>query len=358
MNAICRSIACAGLLGLAGTLHGQGLGPPPRFDAPQFADPDQWESVSRRPLDRYTVSMGSVSLSPLDRYAVSMGYRLLFVPLASVAHGWTGNADSCSAGTTTNAYQQAAIDRVNFYRALAGLPGDVALSADDAGTQEAALMMNVNNAINHAPPTYWACYTPAGAAAALRSNIALGVGGTDAVDLYVDDPLYFVGHRRWILYPPQRQMASGSIPIPSSFGPPSNVLTVIDWGTRPPTPNGVAWPPHGFVPYQMLPALSNLWSLSYPGADFSAATVTMATDGSSIAVTLEAFQNNAGYGDNTIVWRPFVGSPGVSYAPPTSADRRYTVNIANVSGSGVPTSFAYDVIVIDPADAVFKDGFE
>jgi hypothetical protein len=98
----------------------------------------------------------------------------------------------------------------------------------------------------------------------------------------------------------------------------------------------------------MLPRTSNRWSFSYPGANFAGASVTMSVGGQNIPVTLEGLAT--GYGDNTLVWRPRLAGPGVagvSYAQP-AADTTYSVTVSGVSGSGVPTSFAYTVTVIDP----------
>src|SRR4030095_7160319 len=109
-------------------------------------------------------------------------------------------------------------------------------------------------------------------------------------------------------------------------------------------PNGIAWPPAGFVPYQNLPSVSNRWSLSFPSADFSNATVTMSGPGGAIPVTKEPLTN--GFGDNTLVFLP----TGVSYAQPAT-DTTYTITVANIAGNGVPASIQYMVTVIDPASS-------
>ncbi len=51
------------------------------------------------------------------------------------------------------------------------------------------------------PPPSWACYTPEGAAAAGRANLALGAGSPAmAIDLYMaDSGVSSLGHRRWVL---------------------------------------------------------------------------------------------------------------------------------------------------------------
>ena len=143
-------------------------------------------------------------------------------------------------------------------------------------------MMSANNQLSHSPSPTWQCYTPEGAAAAGKSDLFLGVYGWDAISGYVRDPGDFngaVGHRRWILYPQTQTMGTGD--LPPTGGSSSNALWVIDghvWDPRPATRDMfVAWPPPGYVPYQVV---FPRWSFSYPNADFSQASVTMTLDGS------------------------------------------------------------------------------
>ncbi len=306
----------------------------------------------------------TVVIDPLNRSQVAAAYQSIYVPQAAVPPDWNGATGSCTPGTTSTAYRQAAIDRVNVYRALAGLPGNITLlgSTPATATQAAALIFSANQSLSHLPPNTWTCWTQAGSNGAGNSNIAAGYGnnaaaGTGAIDLYMDDSgsgNTAAGHRRWVLYPPQQMMDSGSIPYGPQWA--ANALWVFSgWGTRPPTPNGVAWPPRGYLPWQLLPSSSNRWSFSWNGANFSAATVSMTRNGVPLGLpTYETVAN--GYGDNTLVWRP----QGVTYAQP-SGDVAYHVTISGISGGGAPATISYDVIVIDPyvlGDLIFKNGFD
>jgi hypothetical protein len=160
----------------------------------------------------------------------------------------------------------------------------------------------------------------------------------------MDDPgsnNTFVGHRRWILYPPTVKIGSGS--VPATGGPAANALWVIGgFGTRPATPAWVAWPPRGYLPYQLLPKTSGRWSFSYAGANFSNAAVTMTQGGANVALTVEPQMNDEGYADNTLVWKP----QGVATTKPAS-DVVYTVTIKNVVVGGKAQNFSYDVTIID-----------
>ncbi|HEY3178495.1 MAG TPA: CAP domain-containing protein [Casimicrobiaceae bacterium] len=314
------------------------------------AQPSQLADAPRR-FESQDISSWSYDVVPKaakTRNQVAALYQSVYVAGDLVSLNWTGAIATCDAGATNADHQQAVVDRVNYFRALADLPPVQLVSGlQMSAEQQAALMMSANNALSHTPPSTWLCYSELGANGAMSSNIALGIRGVDAIDAYMDDygtnnPA--VGHRRWVLFPPRASMTTGDISEGSQR--PANALFVF--GTqapRPATPNGIAWPPAGVVPYQNLPFFSNRWSFSYPGADFTNASVTMSGPAGPIPVAYEAVLN--GYGDNTIVFLP----SGFSYAKP-NADTTYTITVSGIVGSGVPSAIQYPVTVIDPDVAV------
>lgn len=279
------------------------------------------------------------SVDPADRASVVSFYRNVYESPTGSAN-WTGNVGTCTAGTIDSGYLDAGLLRVEYFRAMAGLPTGLAHDASlDAKCQEAALMMTANNALSHSPPAGWTCYTAAGAEAAGKSNLALGFASLpDAVTGWIlDNGTPSLGHRRWLLYPPQATVGVGA-----TFGSGSSngyaMWVLGPFGSRPVSPEWVAWPPPGFVPYPVVPAL---WSFSMQNADFSGASVTVARGTTPVSVVLETIQ--IGYGDDTLVWTP-QGLPGG--APVMDLD--YTVTVSNVMVSGSPREFAYTVTVIDP----------
>lgn len=312
-----------------------------------------------------------ISVSPSNRYQVSLVYRNTYVAEDAASNNWIGSVSPCNGGTTAQAYQDALFERINVFRALAGLPGNIsafAAATDQADDQAAALMMVANHQLNHAPPNTWVCWTQAGYDGASHSNLTLGGGfnynGATAIEGYMDDSgsgNTAVGHRRWILYPPQQNMATGDVDATVATGYYSaNALWVFGpYGARPSTPSGIPWPPRGHVPWQLLPAGSNRWSLSLQNADFSNASVSMTRNGVALgAPTLDALQFNGQpsgsyIGDNTLVWEP----QGVTYTQPAGGDVVYHVAITGIAGTGVPASVSYTVTVIDPYDAIFSDRF-
>src|SRR5581483_4923624 len=180
------------------------LGPPPQVTDSSVLQP----TVSAEP------KAGAFAVNTMDRTAVVNLYNTVLVPALAVPAGWTGSIAGCVAGTNSDAYQAATISTVNYFRAMAGLPDNVTLdTARSVNDQQAALMMIASGRLSHFPDPTFTCYTPSGAVAAGTSNLALGTHGPAAVMAYVADEgttNTAVGHRRWILYPPQTSMGTGS----------------------------------------------------------------------------------------------------------------------------------------------------
>lgn len=284
-------------------------------------------------------------IDPSDRQESMDYFKQVYLASENVPIGWTGDHQSCEAGETSAAFREAVNLRINYFRAMAGVPAIIQLSDEYSGkAQQAALMMSVNGQLSHNPPPSWLCYTSEGAEAAGKSNLFLGINGPQAITGYIEDPgsgNYAVGHRRWILYSQTEWMGSGDIPSTGGYWS-SNALWVFDenmWAPRPPTREEfVAWPPPGYVPYQVV---FPRWSFAYDEADFTDATVEMSSAGKAIPVVVQPVVND--YGENTLVWEPdlFFGAP-----PP--ADIAYNVTVGAVKISGVPHEFTYQVFLFDP----------
>ena len=254
---------------------------------------------------------------------------------------WTGNVTTGVPGTTSAAFNDDVLRRINFFRAMGGLPADIVFDATkSAKCQEAALMFSRNGAISHFPPNTWTWYTANAADAAGNSNIALGDYGPDAVDAFmVDDGSgnELAGHRRWLLYSRAQEMATGDVPFNGSFNA-ANAIWVIGNFKAAPAAQFVPWPNAGFIPQTLVPAR---WSLSYPGATLTGATVTMTQGATNVPVTI--ISNAAtGVGDNSLVWVP-TGVPAT-----VTNDLPFTVTVSGISGAGVPTSTSYTTSIFNP----------
>ncbi len=122
------------------------------------------------------------SIDAGDRFLARWFYNIVYRSSQDTEAEWTGDVDACIPGETSQAFKEAVIRRVNYYRAMAGVPAEVTLNAGySARAQEAALMMSAEGALSHTPDAGWACYSGDGDAAAGKSNLSLGRSGWDAV---------------------------------------------------------------------------------------------------------------------------------------------------------------------------------
>jgi len=265
------------------------------------------------------------------------------------AINWSGSHESCDPGTTNPDFQGAVLRRINYFRGMAGVPDGIVFSEEsNLKAQAAALLMSVNEALDHDPPETWTCYSALADEGAGSSNLYLGINGWEAITGYMQDAGTFndaVGHRRWILYPQTQVMGSGDIPATDDYFA-SNALVVFDEYLSAPRPDTrdsfVAWPPPGYIPY---PVVFTRWSFSYPDADFSQASVSMYREDHSLAI-IQAMPVYD-YGENTIVWQIVGMNTGVDWPRPDE-DTSYTIDITDVLLEGQPHDFSYQVILFDP----------
>ena len=246
------------------------------------------------------------SIDNSSRDSVVKSYQTWLAPLLAVPTGWTGNLETCDAGTISAENAEATLSAVNYVRALSDLPPVTMDPAKSAKSQAAALIMAANGYLTHTPPKDAKCWTKAGYEGASNGNIFLGWGyepgtlsdstGPRSILGYMADPgetNTMVGHRRWINYQQLGTIGTGDTETSNSlYLLPETYLAPS--GTR-----WVPWPAAGFFPRELEPA--GRWSLSYPGANFSRARIKVsAPNGLSINAKRHSIQN--GYGDNTLSW--------------------------------------------------------
>ena len=263
--------------------------------------------------------------------------------------GWTGNASTCTAGTISATALSKTLQRLNYYRRLTGLNANVTFDATmNAKSQASSLMMQRNQALNHAPPSTWLCYTANGFQAASQGNLAIGSYGAGDIDLWMDDSRTpSVGHRRWILAPNAAKFGYGSVKGTGSYAYAGTLM----WGGGMTNPNTT--PPSGYIQYPVagyMPKdlISTLWSFGTPNnnGNFSSASISVTDDsGNPVSITINPVE--AGYGNSsTIVWN----MPAIDKTDPV--DRVYTVKISNFSVNGVPQNpYTYKVVAIQPKHA-------
>lgn len=322
------------------------LGDAPNYPALQpYPLSEELEAAWRVPSS----NTGGWTVNPSNRQLARAFYNSVYSASLNTPIEWTGNHAACNAGATSSAFKDSVLARINYFRAMAGVPASVTLSNTfNTKAQQAALMMSANNSLSHTPPSSWRCYTADGYTAASSSNISLGHNGWDAVGGQMRDNgtnNTVAGHRRWLLYPQTQQMGTGDVPAIDTYSA-ANAVWVFDgrFGSARPTTRDdfVAWPTKGFNPYQVVPVR---WSFAYPGANFANATVSMKQGSVNVPVTLETPTN--GYGENTLVWRPNNMTPDQDWPKP-AADTSYQVSVNNVTVNGSSRNFSYTVTVIDP----------
>lgn len=294
------------------------------------------EAVAAAPQD------AGLFVDPSNREESLNFYRSQYLMTSLPRVSWSGDLATCEPGTTSPEFRAKVFQRINYFRAMAGVPAVVEDQEYSSKAQAAALIISTST-LSHNPSPNSRCYSEDGAEAAGKSNLSGSRIGWSAVTGYIADYSHgAVGHRRWLLYPQAREMGTGDIPSGASSG--VNALFVIDrvGGTRPVTREPyVAWPPPGYVPY---PLVFARWSFSHPGANFSSASVSMSRNGIAIPVTLA--QVVSGYGEPTLAWIPTEAA--LESAP--ASDVTYSVSVRDVFIGGSPRSFDYQVTVFDPGE--------
>jgi len=260
-------------------------------------------------------------------------YNTNYLGSAVTSTGWTGSTAGCNSGTVPQSTHDKVIMRINYFRRLVGLNDNTTLDASKfTRFQETALMMSANGQLSHSPPSSWLCWTQEGADGAAQANLSTN-HSTYAITNFINDfgsGNTAVGHRRWILHSSKTQFSYGTTNTYMALG----VIGVAGGNTD--IPPFIAYPPGDYIPQQLVFAR---WSFGIPGANFSAADVTMTGPGGN--VTLSIISTVTGYGDNTIVWEP----QGINTT--STSDVSYTVTVSGVTGAS-QASYTYTVVIIKP----------
>ena len=158
-------------------------------------------------------------------------------------HGWTGDIDSCVAGTTSQRYRDSIFQRMNWYRQMAGVLPIVEDPELTSTAQAKALILAARGSLTHHPSPDWACYTQIDFFAESVSTAS----GLRGIDLYMRDHGSHnsaVGHRRMITDGRWELYGTGDIPGRANtlHARYSSVLREIREHR-----GFVAWPPSGYI---------------------------------------------------------------------------------------------------------------
>lgn len=280
-------------------------------------------------------------------------YRAIYASSEGVASGFNGNVDAGQAGTTSREFRDAIARRLNYFRAMAGVPADVTFDDElNRRAQLAALMMSANGQLSHVPPKTWRHYSDDGAQAAGKSNLNLA-DGPGAIDGYIEDfgdNNGFAGHRRWALYSAAGVMGTGDVDAQGKNRAANALYTVNSsaFRAKPALREAfVAWPPPGFVP---TPLVYPRWSFGIASGSLENAVVTM-TNAAGAAVQVRVEARRTGFGDDAIVWVPDGWDANSGARPAFTGDTSFHVVVDKVVVAGASKRFEYDVTLFDPAVA-------
>lgn len=302
-----------------------------------------------------SASAKDVDVKTSSRASVARAYNSVLAPALRVPTGWTGSVGKCRRGKESAASRRATRDAINFVRALNQLEPVKLDKRLNKRALRAALMMQANGALSHNPTraAFSSCFSQAGRKAAARSNLYLSWGsrgdrrpstGARAIVGYMTDAgegNLPVGHRRWILNPTTRVMATGSTRS-------ANALTVIgtERNHRAKQPRFLEWPSRGWFPTQLEP--EGRWSLSTsrPGISLRDAKVKVRQVNAKGKVVRKlktrrhAVQD--GFGPHTLVFTV----QGVR-KPKGKKTVRYRVTVSGIKGAK-KKRISYTVRLFDP----------
>ncbi|HCS19315.1 MAG TPA: hypothetical protein DIW47_01930 [Bacteroidetes bacterium] len=250
---------------------------------------------------------------------------------------WKGNESLCDAGNVPPSIHAKVEQRINYFRRTAGVPDYVRLdTVKNEACQKAALIYQVNTGKMFTEPAEtWKCYTISSVEAAQLSARVFGQTTVFAVtSIMADqgDENSSVGNRRWMLYPPARNMGHGST------NKVALIWTLNDEGDKDTTAymeDFVSWPPRDYCPTMFA---FPRWHFSLY-ADLSKARVSVSADGKPLPITQE--KQVQGYGMPSVVWL-------CNFEP--EQGKTYTVTISGIQrhGEKSPSTYSYTVEFIDP----------
>jgi len=296
-----------------------------------------------------------------ERQRILEDYRTNFIGSTIEDFGWTGNLKGCKPGAVSAEAEKKALQRINYFRRMAGLSDNVVFDATlNEQTQAAALLMYANRRLTHAPTKSMKCYSEDAKTGASMSNLGQLTPDTEErvmVDL-MEDPgksNNTMGHRRWLLNSGAIKMGFGA--TPEYYG--VNVTHGGNFNAPDVMPDKICWPPEGMVPYTLV---FNKWSFGLPASigevDYSRATVSMKVNGSTVPIKI--INRNDGYADPTLAWEltnlmsefefiyksEGVGKKGI-FEKEKLLENDITVNIRNVKVNEKNMSYTYVVLPID-----------
>jgi uncharacterized protein YkwD len=261
-------------------------------------------------------------------------------------------------GTLNQDYLNSALDYLNFYRFLAGLPADLTLDEElnDLAQQGAVLLDIINDGLTHYPEKPAGMdqdFYSKGKLATASSNLALGCSDLrSAISGYMieygDHNLSEIGHRRWILNPPLKTVGFGQSGKYSS-------LYIIDKSRSYPVEyDAIVYPAASSFPNNLFKS-THIWSISLNKDKFSysASSLRITLEEVLSGKTWEFYEGSSNY--FTVSTKKTGSGPCIIFRPNDIASY---VGLYNISVEGVtdrqgnPMKLKYSTNFFDMTDSV------
>ncbi|MCL1898717.1 MAG: VCBS repeat-containing protein [Micrococcales bacterium] len=243
----------------------------------------------------------NVSFNPNDKESVRRAYQNIFLNTADLKIGWKGTVKPCKAGTFSAAWKNGAIKSINFFRRYASLP-PLTEAKGTTHAQESALMMQATrkqmNAYNIGDPG-WVCASTKAQTLPTKDGAGnLFIGGLihsynkadgykgpgDAMTTFISEynlrAAFLDEQAKTVSIGETNTEKNGVYGALFTFGDP-NIIPKRQ----------VAWPPAGFVPFELVKKQENSWSetrwtVDKPGfPSYPAPTVKVTKNGTAVKVS-------------------------------------------------------------------------
>jgi hypothetical protein len=238
----------------------------------------------------------------LKKECVSKDYQANYIgtKFNSSELKWTGSVENCEPGTISELAQTKTLQRLCFFRRLAGLPDNCVFDfTKNRYCQAAALCMFAENALSHAPNENWYCFSEDAFRGARSSNLGIGYCCSDGIDQQFEDSGDHnkeAGHRAWLMTAKKKQFAYGAttntVAMWTNSGEMFHDSIVEDYATE-----FVVWPPEGPVPNELIYQRWSFEPYNY-NFNFENPQIKMTCMGKSIETKIDFISSTK------IVWQP------------------------------------------------------
>lgn len=288
----------------------------------------------------------SASINTNNRSEVVNAYQQILKPALDTPTDWSGSVLGCLVGDTSGPQKKSTLAAINFMRSMVQLNPIKENKQLSSLAKKSALIGEANQVISHYPSTRKLCFSKDGFKGSKNGNLALSpqyegevknfaqTTGARGVVAFITDQgenNKVVGHRRWLLYSRLGEVGLGDTDHAST-------IVVVGGKLAKPVKQWIAWPSPGFFPRELEP--NGRWSLSYPGADFRRARISVI--GPNGLLRSKKLPSKIGYGDNTISWEVKIPA---NYQLGNS-DFEIKVKVENVKIGTSMVSKEYKVILI------------